>query len=138
MLILASPLIILVAVLLVGVHLPHQRLGAVLRLPSHRYAPIVVGIATGAVVWYVWGSLNAVAPVHDEASYLLQARTFATFHWAMPSPALPESATAVQVLVDGVLLFDDLIIPPGPAEFGLMAAGTASFDATAVTLVGPA
>ena len=90
MLILASPLIILVAILLIGVHLPHQRLSAVLRLPSHRYAPVVVGIATGAVVWYVWGSLNAVAPVHDEASYLLQARTFASFHWAMPSPALPE------------------------------------------------
>ena len=90
MLILALPLIILVAVLLVGVHLPHERLGAVSRLPSHRYAPIVVGIATGAVVWYVWGSLNAVAPVHDEASYLLQARTFASFHWAMPSPTLPE------------------------------------------------
>ena len=90
MLILASPLIVLVVILLVGVHLPHERLGAVLRLPSHRYAPIVVGIATGAVVWYVWGSLNAVAPVHDEASYLLQARTFASFHWAMPAPALPE------------------------------------------------
>ena len=90
MLILASPLIILVAILLVGVHLPHERLAAVLRLPSHRYAPIAVGIATGAVVWFVWGSLNAVAPVHDEASYLLQARTFASFHWAMPSPPLPE------------------------------------------------
>ena len=90
MLILASPLIILVAILLIGVHLPHERLGALLRLPSHRYAPVVVGLATGLVVWYVWGSLNAVAPVHDEASYLLQARTFASFHWAMPSPALPE------------------------------------------------
>ena len=90
MLILASPLIILVAILLVGVHLPHERLGSVLRLPAHRYAPVVVGIATGAIVWYVWGSLNAVAPVHDEASYLLQARTFARFHWAMPAPALPE------------------------------------------------
>ena len=90
MLILASPLIILVAVLLVGVHLPHERLGALLRLPSHRYAPIAVGIATGAIVWFVWGSLDAVAPVHDEASYLLQARTFASFHWAMPSPPIPE------------------------------------------------
>jgi hypothetical protein len=90
MLILASPLLILVAILLVGVHLPHERLGALLRLPSHRYAPIAAGIATGAVVWFVWGSLNAVAPVHDEASYLLQARTFASFHWAMPSPPLPE------------------------------------------------
>ena len=90
MLILASPLIILVVVLLVGVHLPNERLAAVLRLPSHRYAPVIVGLATGAVIWYVWGSLNAVAPVHDEASYLLQARTFASLHWAMPSPALPE------------------------------------------------
>jgi hypothetical protein len=90
MLILASPLIVLVVLLLVGVHLPNERLAAVLRLPSHRYAPIFVGVATGAVIWYVWGSLNAVGPVHDEASYLLQARTFASFHWAMPSPALPE------------------------------------------------
>jgi hypothetical protein len=90
MLILASPLIILVAILLLGVHVPNGRLGAALRLPSHRYAPIVFGIVTAAVVWYVWGGLNAVAPVHDEASYLLQARTFASFHWAMPSPVLPE------------------------------------------------
>ena len=90
MLILASPLIFLVVILLVGVHLPNGRLGGVLRLPAHRYAPIAVGLVAGAIVWYVWGSLNAVAPLHDEASYLLQARTFATFHWAMPAPALPE------------------------------------------------
>jgi hypothetical protein len=36
-----------------------------------------------------------------------------------------------EVRVDGVLLFDHLVIPAGPSEFGLTAVSTAAFDAMA-------
>lgn len=88
-----------VALLLLGSRIPNQRLGRFLALPDHRYAPAFIGVVTGAVVWYVWGSLNATAPVHDEASYLLQARMFAHFHWTMPSPPLPEFFEQYHVFV---------------------------------------
>jgi 4-amino-4-deoxy-L-arabinose transferase-like glycosyltransferase len=38
----------------------------------------------------VWGHLNPTATVHDEASYLLQARIFADGAFAMPAAPLPE------------------------------------------------
>ncbi|HKW12002.1 MAG TPA: glycosyltransferase family 39 protein [Gemmatimonadaceae bacterium] len=102
MLILLVPLVLIVAVLALGIHLPNKRFARLLTLPTHRYAPLVAGLVTGAAVWYVWGSLRAVAPVHDEASYLLQARTFASFHWAMPAPPLPEFFEQYHALVTPV------------------------------------
>jgi hypothetical protein len=55
-----------------------------------RWAPWLVGVATGAATWYVWGSLSRSAVVHDEAAYLLQAELFARLSWTAPSPALPQ------------------------------------------------
>ena len=90
MLILFTPLIVVVAALVIGSHVPNKRFGGLIELPQHPFAPVVAAFVTAAVLLFVWGGLDAVAPVHDEASYLLQARTFASFHWAMPSPPIPE------------------------------------------------
>jgi len=90
MLIVFMPFIVAVVILAIGIHVPSRRLGGLIELPQHPLAPVVAAFVTAAVVLFVWGGLDAVTPVHDEASYLLQARTFASFHWAMPSPPLPE------------------------------------------------
>ena len=89
LLLLLVPLIVVAGLVLLGTRLPNGHLGPLLALPAHRLAPVVAGIVTGAAVWYAWGGLHAPAPIHDEASYLLQARNFASFHWAMPAPPLP-------------------------------------------------
>jgi len=53
-------------------------------------APWVVGVLTTLLCGYVWGHLHPTAVVHDEASYLLQARIFAQGAFAMPARPLPE------------------------------------------------
>ena len=88
-----------IALLLLGAYLPNKRLDVLLSLPEHRFAPIVVGLVTSAVIWYVWGGFNAPASIHDEAAYLLQARTYAAFHWTMPTPPLPEFFEQYHVFV---------------------------------------
>jgi hypothetical protein len=58
---------------------------------ASRWAGWVIGALTAGICAYVWGHLIApTAVVHDEASYLLQARIFARGAFAMPSPPLPE------------------------------------------------
>lgn len=67
----------------------------------------------GAVAYaFLWGGLDVVPIVHDEASYVLQARIFATGRWAVPGPPLPEFFEQFHVLVDPVLAPK---YPPGHA-----------------------
>jgi hypothetical protein len=74
---------------LAGYRLRDDRLPALRLLPDSRFAPYVIALSAMLMVWYVWGSLHQVPVVHDEASYLLQAETFARGRWVMPSPPLP-------------------------------------------------
>jgi hypothetical protein len=56
-----------------------------------RWMPGAIALLTAAITAWVWG--HAIAPtavVHDEASYLFQARIFAHGAFAMPAPPLPE------------------------------------------------
>lgn len=92
-------LLLVMGVLVMGAYLPNKRLERVLAIPDHPAAPIVVGLVTSIVIWYVWGGFNAPPSIHDEASYLLQARTFAGFHWTMPTPPLPEFFEQYHVFV---------------------------------------
>ena len=41
------------------------------------WLPLLLGVATGLATWWVWGSLDRSAVVHDESAYLLQAKLFA-------------------------------------------------------------
>ncbi|HKO15293.1 MAG TPA: hypothetical protein VJU87_03585 [Gemmatimonadaceae bacterium] len=83
-----------------GTRFGGERARRVLALPQSRWAPLVAGLVTGLVIWYVWGcTLRQIPFIHDEASYVLQAETFAHFRWAMPSPPLPEFFEQFHVLV---------------------------------------
>src|SRR3954469_4277237 len=60
---------------------------------NNRWAAAACGLASFAFVWWMWGSLNQVAPVHDDAAYILQARIFASGHLvaaARPAPVFFE------------------------------------------------
>jgi hypothetical protein len=64
-----------------------------------RAAPWLVGLCTAVLVGWVWGSLRAAPLISDEASYLLQAKLFASGRWSAPSPPLPEFFEQEHVLV---------------------------------------
>lgn len=75
-----------------------------------RWLPLVFGIATVLVYWWVWGAL-VPAPRHfDETAYLVQARIFAGGHWTAPGRPLPEFFEQFHVLVTPVLAAK---YPPG-------------------------
>lgn len=84
---------------LVGHRFRDDRFPALRGLPDSRFAPYAVALSTMLVIWYVWGSLHQVPVVHDEASYLLQAETFARGRWVMPSPPLPKFFEQFHVFV---------------------------------------
>ena len=68
-------------------------------LLASRWAPAVVGLLTTVAWWSMAGALTPLPLVHDEASYLLQAQTFARFRWTMPSPPIPEFFEQFHVFV---------------------------------------
>ncbi|MGE5276858.1 MAG: hypothetical protein ACM3SU_07680 [Acidobacteriota bacterium] len=73
------------------------------RFLASRAAPILFGFLTAIEIAFVWGSLDPVATVHDEAAYLLQAKVFARGHWTAPAAPLPEFFEQFHVLVTPVL-----------------------------------
>lgn len=83
----------------VGSRVRAERFARLQRAVDSRGAPLAAGIIMMLVISYVWGSLNALPVVHDEASYLLQAQTFARGRWTMPSPPLPQFFEQFHVFV---------------------------------------
>lgn len=77
-----------------------------------RGAVILVTVLGVLAHLVLWGSPDALALVHDEASYLLQAEIFARGTWAVPSPPLPHFFEQFHVLVEPVLAPK---YPPGHA-----------------------
>ncbi|HUQ79871.1 MAG TPA: glycosyltransferase family 39 protein [Gemmatimonadaceae bacterium] len=75
-------------------------------------APVIIGVITTLVTWWLWGSLSATPYVHDEVALLLQAKIFAQFRWAAPSPPLPEFFEQFHVFVTPTLAPK---YPPGHA-----------------------
>ncbi|HEX5437066.1 MAG TPA: glycosyltransferase family 39 protein [Gemmatimonadaceae bacterium] len=67
------------------------------------WMPVILGVLSALVIWWVWGSLSQVAVYHDEAAYVLQARIFASGRWAAAARPLPAFFEQSAVLVTPVL-----------------------------------
>lgn len=74
------------------------------------WTPVILAVVTAATVLWVWGRLNQIPVVHDEAAYLLQAEIFASGRWVAPSPPLPEFFHQFYVINDPIVAAK---YPPG-------------------------
>jgi len=82
------------------------------RVLNARWVPFVIGTITAAFMTWLWGGLDQVAVIHDEASYLLQAKIYASGHWTAPGLPLPEFFEQYHVFVTPILTSK---YPPGHA-----------------------
>jgi hypothetical protein len=82
------------------------------RVLNARWMPLVVGFITAAFMTWLWGGLNQVAVIHDEAAYLLQAKIYAGGAWTAPGRPLPEFFEQYHVFVTPILTSK---YPPGHA-----------------------
>lgn len=87
---------------------------------DQRWAPLVLGVATALLTWYLWGSLRQFPLIADEAAYLLQSEIFARGRWTAPAPPFPEFFEQSYVLLRPAVAAK---YPPGHSL--LLAAGTA-------------
>jgi len=97
------PLLLAVAAGLAARFWPDRLLPAADRLLASHVAPILAGAVTSLVIYQVWGSLDAVPVIHDEAAYLLQAQMLAHGHLAGPARPLPQFFEQFHVFVTPVL-----------------------------------
>jgi hypothetical protein len=106
-------LLVLLLAALLGrfINLP-RGVDAATRALSTRWAPVVVGVVTTAFMAWLWGGLDQVAVVHDEAAYLLQAKIYASGRWTAPGLPLPEFFEQYHVFVTPMLTPK---YPPGHA-----------------------
>lgn len=82
---------------------PRQGLPITDRVLGSSVVPLLAGVATSLVVYQVWGSLDAVPIIHDEAAYLLQAQMLAQGHLVGPPRPLPQFFEQFHVFVTPVL-----------------------------------
>ena len=66
---------------------------------DRRWAPVLIGAVTAALLFIVAGTLQRIPVVHDEAAYLLQARLFASGHWTAPGRPVPEFFEQLMIFV---------------------------------------
>ncbi len=85
---------------------------AATRALNSRWTPLVIGAITAVFMAWLWGGLDQVAVVHDEAAYLLQAKIYASGRWSAPGLPLPEFFEQYHVFVTPILTPK---YPPGHA-----------------------
>jgi dolichyl-phosphate-mannose-protein mannosyltransferase len=84
------------------------------RALASRWFPVLVSLVSAALLTWLWGGLDPVATIHDEAAYLLQAKMYAQGHWTEMGRPLPEFFEQYHVFVTPILTSK---YPPGHAFF---------------------
>jgi hypothetical protein len=82
------------------------------RALAGRWTPALVGLASAAVIGWIWGGVRTPAIFHDELSYRFQAQLFATGRWFAPSPPMADMFAQPHLLVAPVMASK---YPPGHA-----------------------
>ncbi|HEV7705846.1 MAG TPA: glycosyltransferase family 39 protein [Gemmatimonadaceae bacterium] len=103
--------VLLAAILGRFITLP-KSMAAATRVLAFPAAPVVFGVITAVFMAWLFGGLDQVATVHDEAAYLLQARIYASGHWVAPGLPLPQFFEQYHVFVTPILTPK---YPPGHA-----------------------
>lgn len=85
---------------------------AMTRLLSKPAVAVLLGVVTAGFMMWMFGGLDQVAIIHDEAAYLLQARIYASGHWFAPGLPIPEFFEQYHVFVTPILTPK---YPPGHA-----------------------
>ena len=108
-----NALFVLLLAALLGrfISLPSLTIGAT-RVLSSRWFPMLIGAVTVGFITWLWGGLDQVATIHDEAAYLLQAKIYASGHWTAAGRPLPEFFEQYHVFVTPILTPK---YPPGHA-----------------------
>jgi hypothetical protein len=95
-----NALVVLLLAVLLGRFIAFPRFtDAGTRAISSRWFLLVVCVATAAFMAWLWGGLDQMAVIHDEAAYLLQAKLYASGHWTVAGRPLPEFFEQYHVLV---------------------------------------
>jgi hypothetical protein len=77
-----------------------QRAGAAFaRALESRWAPLAIAVVSAVIFTLAWGSLRQIPVIHDEASYLLQAKLFAMGKWTADPPPMPSFFEQFHVFV---------------------------------------
>ena len=97
------PLALVVIGAIAGMIWPASALPPIDRWLNHRAAPWLAAAITALALRSVWGGLDAVPTIHDEAAYLLQASMLAHGHLVGPARPLPEFFEQFHVFVTPVL-----------------------------------
>ena len=105
-------LVLLLSALLGRFITPSLLGGGATRVLNSRWFPLAVGVVTAVFMTWMWGGLDQLALIHDEAAYLLQARIYAGGHWTAPGLPLPEFFEQYHVFVTPILAPK---YPPGHA-----------------------
>ena len=78
--------------------IPKLTLGAT-RALTWRWLPVLLGLITCVFVVWLWGGLDQVPIIQDEAAIVLQAKIYASGHWTAPGLPLPEFFEQYHVFV---------------------------------------
>ena len=89
-----------------------KTMNATTRLLSYPVVPLLIGAVTAGIMTWLFGGLDQVANIHDEAAYLLQGKIYAGGHWVAPGLPLPEFFEQYHVFVTPILTPK---YPPGHA-----------------------
>ena len=84
------------------------------------WLPLVAGVVSAGLSWYVWASLRQTPLIADEAAYVLQSTILARGRWVAPAPPLPQFFEQAHVLLRPAIAAKyspghSLLLAPGTA-----------------------